>query len=175
MISIRLFCSLLLSAVILFTPGWAQKSPVAALQAVSAGAAQPSHSLTTEEQAAIAPLQTLMEGLARRDTQMVGSVFLPGGMVTLLRAGKPLQLQSNTFVTWIEGRMKAAPGKLEESLHDPVVHVDHDLASVWAPYTFKLDGKVDHCGTDVATMVQQNGLWLIASLEDNSRKDCVVP
>ena len=30
-----------------------------------------------------------------------------------------------------------------------LVRIDHDLAVVWAPFEFLVDGRVDHCGTDL--------------------------
>jgi hypothetical protein len=52
------------------------------------------------------------------------------------------------------------------------VRVDHDLAVVWAPFQFFLNGKLDHCGTDIATLVLLEGRWLITTVEDNQRKPC---
>ena len=38
--------------------------------------------------------------------------------------------------------------------------------------SFLVDGKVDHCGTDLFNLVRANGKWLIASVADTGRKDC---
>jgi hypothetical protein len=35
-----------------------------------------------------------------------------------------------------------------------------------------VDGKVDHCGTDLFNLVRTDGKWLIASVADTGRKDC---
>jgi hypothetical protein len=35
-----------------------------------------------------------------------------------------------------------------------------------------VDGKVDHCGTDLFNLVRADGKWLIASVADTGRKDC---
>jgi hypothetical protein len=52
------------------------------------------------------------------------------------------------------------------------VRIDNDLAVVWAPFDFLVDGKVDHCGTDLFNLVRVDGKWLIASVADTGRKDC---
>jgi hypothetical protein len=62
-------------------------------------------------------------------------------------------------------------GNLAERIYDPKVHIDHDLAVVWAPYRFSLNGRVDHCGTDVFTLGKIDGHWLIIGVSDNERKD----
>jgi len=37
---------------------------------------------------------------------------------------------------------------------------------------FLVDGKVDHCGTDLFNLVRADGKWLIASVADTGRKEC---
>ena len=55
---------------------------------------------------------------------------------------------------------------------DPLVRIDHDLAMVWAPFEFLVDGKPDHCGTDLFGLVRSDGKWLIASIADTGSKEC---
>jgi len=62
--------------------------------------------------------------------------------------------------------------KLAEVIHDPLVRIDDDIAIIWAPYVFTIDGKVDHCGTDIVNLIRLNNRWLISGIADNSRKDC---
>jgi len=66
----------------------------------------------------------------------------------------------------------SSPDRIEERIHDAVVHVDDNVASVWAPYEFLRNGKIDHCGTDILVLGLREGHWLISSLADNSRKTC---
>lgn len=34
-----------------------------------------------------------------------------------------------------------------------VVRIDNDTAVVWVPYKFFIDNKVDHCGTDLLSLI----------------------
>jgi hypothetical protein len=52
------------------------------------------------------------------------------------------------------------------------VRVDHDLAMVWAPFEFLMDGTPDHCGTDLFNLVNIDGKWLIAGIADTGTKQC---
>ena len=124
-----------------------------------------------EEQAVLAPVNKLFDGMARRDAAMIKDVALPGGTLVLMRDGKPTQMTFDAFAEHI-----GQPGttKIEERIHDPLVRVDHDLAMVWAPFEFLVDGKVDHCGTDLFNLVREDGRWLIASVADTGRKDCPI-
>jgi len=125
---------------------------------------------TPEEQAILMPIHTIMDGVAQRNHAMVKGQLLPGGMATLIREGKPLQLHFDAFV---ERLPTTGATKLEERLYDPLVRIDDDIAVVWVPYKFFIDDKVDHCGTDLFSLIHQDGRWLVSGIADNSRKDCL--
>ena len=61
---------------------------------------------------------------------------------------------------------------IEERIAHPTIRIDHDLALAWAPYTVLIDGRVDHCGTNLFSLVRDGDTWMIASIADNSRKAC---
>ena len=89
--------------------------------------------------------------------------------MVLMRDGKPVQ---TTFEAFADRATKSGGPPIEERIHDPLVRIDHDLAVVWAPFEFLVDGKVDHCGTDLFNLVWMDGKWLIAGVADTGRKDC---
>jgi Putative lumazine-binding len=111
------------------------------------------------------PVHAFFDAMARHDQAAMRAQVLPAGTATLMRAGKPVQLTLGEFVDHVK------PGKerIEERISKPQVMVDHDLAVVWAPYTFLLDGKPHHCGIDVFNLVRVDGHWRIAAIADNSR------
>lgn len=125
---------------------------------------------TPEEKAILRSVQKIMDGVAQRNRAMVKEQLFPGGMATLIREGKPLQLHFDAFV---ERLPTTGTTKLEERLYDPLVRIDGEIAVVWAPYKFFVDDKVDHCGTDLFSLIHQDGRWLVSGIADNSRKDCL--
>jgi Putative lumazine-binding len=129
------------------------------------------HAATPEEQAVLAPVQAMFEGMAKRDAAAIKVPLLPGGTMVLMRDGKPTQM---TFDAFAERVGRPGTTHIEERIHDPLVRIDNDLAVVWAPFEFLIDGKVDHCGTDLFNLVRQDGRWLIASVADTGRRDCPV-
>jgi hypothetical protein len=122
-----------------------------------------------DDQAVLAPINEMFQAMTKHDAAAFKNSLLPGGSMVLMRDGKPHQLTFDAFADLI-----GKPGKahIEERIHDPLVRVDNDLAVVWAPFDFLVDGKVDHCGTDLFNLVHTDGKWLIASVADTSRKDC---
>jgi hypothetical protein len=52
--------------------------------------------------------------------------------------------------------------KYLERMWDPVVTRRGDLAVLWTPYEFQLNGKTTHCGVDVFNLLKTDGRWRIA-------------
>src|ERR1700722_19597796 len=124
---------------------------------------------SAEEQAVLAPIHAMFDGMSKRDAAAIKAPTLPGGTMVLMRDGKPTQM---TFEAFAERVGKPGKSQIEERIHDPLVRIDNDLAMVWAPFEFLVDGKVDHCGTDLFNLVRVDGKWMIASVADTGRKDC---
>jgi hypothetical protein len=122
-----------------------------------------------DEQAVLAPITAMFDGMAKRDAAAIKKPLLPGGGLVLMRDGKPTQM---TFDAFADAVGKPGKAQIEERIHDPLMRIDNDLAVVWAPFDFLVDGKVDHCGTDLFNLVRTDGKWLIASVADTGRKNC---
>jgi hypothetical protein len=122
-----------------------------------------------DEQAVLASFQAVLDGLAKRDKAAILERLLPGGNATLMRNGKPVQLGFEAFA---ERLSQPGTETREERIHDPLIRIDDNVAVLWARFEFLINGKVDHCGRDMAQLVRVDGRWLIAALGDNSRRDC---
>ena len=129
------------------------------------------HAATPEEQVVLAPVKAMFDGMAKRDAAAIKEPLLAGGSMVLMRDGKPTQM---TFEAFADRVGRPGTTHIEERIHDPLVRIDNDLAMVWAPFEFLVDGKVDHCGTDLFNLVRTDGRWFIASVADTGRKDCPV-
>jgi hypothetical protein len=124
---------------------------------------------SAEQQAVLAPITQLFDGMAKRDAAAMKKPLLSGGTMVLMRDSKPTQM---TFEDFADRVGKTGTTHIQERIHDPLVRIDHDLAVVWAPFEFLVDGKVDHCGTDLFNLVRTDGKWVIASIADTGRNDC---
>ena len=146
--------------------------PLLALAAAAAyiGAATAClHAATPEEDAVLTPINAMFSGMTARDAAAIKLPAIPGATMVLMRDGKPTQMTIEAFADRV-----GKPGKvqIEERIHDPLIKIDNDLAVVWAPFDFYVDGKVDYCGTDLFNLIRTDGKWLIASVADTGRKDC---
>jgi len=121
-----------------------------------------------DEAAVLAPINALFDGMAKRDASAIEASATPGATFVSLQYGT---LEQITFEQFAQ-RVGAGTTHIEERIHDPLVRVDNNLAMVWAPFEFRIDGKLDHCGRDLFSLVQTNGRWLIGSLSATLRKPC---
>jgi len=124
---------------------------------------------SAEKKAVLAAFQAMLDGLGKRDKAAMLAHLLPGGSATLMRNGKPAQM---TFEALTDRLSQPGNETHEERIHDPLIRVDGNVAIIWAPFEFLLNGKVDHCGRDIVTLVRVDERWLIATIGDNSRTDC---
>lgn len=70
------------------------------------------------------------------------------------------------FITRIGSLGKDAA---DERVHIDWVKVDGALATVWAPYSFFLNGKFHHCGVDTFQLLRTDKGWKIQYILYNSR------
>lgn len=121
-----------------------------------------------DEQAVFVPLNLFFEGLAKRNPSSIEASAIPGATFVSMQYGT---LQQVTFEQLAQ-RVGMGTTHIDERIHDPLVRIDNDLAVVWAPFEFRIDGKLDHCGTDLFSLVHNDGKWLIGSLAATLRKAC---
>jgi hypothetical protein len=122
-----------------------------------------------QDSAVLAPIDAMFQGMTDRNPSAIKAAALPGTVLVLMRDGKPKQMTIEEFADRLS---KPSKTHIEERIHDPVVRVDNDLAMVWAPFEFLIDGTPDHCGTDLFNLVKTDDKWLIAGIADTGSKQC---
>jgi len=124
--------------------------------------AAPAAAATPDETAAVATVQRFFDGMAAPDGAAVAAVTIPGGVFTSIRP----QPNGGTKVgrVTVEDFIKNLRPGLHEAMWSPKVVLRGALmATVTAPYEFKLDGKTLHCGIDVFDLAKVDGQWKIAA------------
>jgi Putative lumazine-binding len=125
-----------------------------------------SHS--AEEKAVLATVQRLFDSLASKDIATLRAQMLPDDAATLYRQGRFITM-TLSGVGDREEKLTSGPDHLEERIVHPMVRIDNNIAMVWGAYEATRNGKPDHCGTDIFTLVNRDSRWLIASITDTSR------
>ncbi|MCW5520572.1 nuclear transport factor 2 family protein [Aureitalea sp. L0-47] len=118
-------------------------------------------------------IDTFFEGFHQGDTVKMRSVMvkdLPTQTVFTNKEGEHMVNDSNgeDFIKAIGNR--PAEQKWEERLLDYKVQIDGNLAHVWTPYEFWLNGSFRHCGANAFTLAKTNDGWKIVHLIDSRRR-----
>ena len=122
------------------------------------------------EAAVMAPINAMFSGLEARDGAMIlAQTRLDGGATVATE--KADGTHSVRHLSWADfaGGIKPGPERYKETLLDPAVEVDGDVAMVWSRYVFTIDGKPHHCGVDHFDLVRENGAWKIQNVTWSSR------
>jgi hypothetical protein len=119
----------------------------------------------------LAVVQRLFDGMRAADSAMVRST-----MASIIRFAEvneratPARIESDSVNQWLAG-VARSNHRWDERIHDVRIYVDANLAQVWAPYAFYLDGKISHCGVDAFELLKDPSGWKITQLSDTRRRD----
>jgi len=122
----------------------------------------------SEEAAVLVPINALFAAFEVGDSTAALRVVYPDGRVTAvgtLRSGNGLRQES-----WTQFAARLKPGQgFRESISDPAIEIDGDIAMVWAPFVVRVDGKVGNCGVDHFDLVREAGAWKVMNISFSSR------
>jgi hypothetical protein len=116
----------------------------------------------------LAPIQSLFAAFEVGDSAAVLRLTYPQGRVTA--TGERASGNGLRQMSWTEFAQRVTPdARFSESISDPAVEVDGDIAMVWAPFVVRVNGKVANCGFDHFDLVRDNGAWKVMNLSFSSR------
>ncbi|HJQ19332.1 MAG TPA: hypothetical protein VJ867_03215 [Gemmatimonadaceae bacterium] len=121
--------------------------------------------------AVLTTVRRLFAGMRASDSAMIRSTFAPIiRFAEVNRRATPARIESDSVGGWLAA-VARSNHRWDERIHDVEVRLDADLAQVWAPYTFYLDGAISHCGVDALQLVQDADGWKITQLSDTRRRE----
>lgn len=128
-------------------------------------AAQPEHASKADEAAVIAAIDRMLAALSAKDgAALIAATWPEGrGTGTGKRADGTPFVSSRAWPQFAEG-LTQIPGKPVERNIGPHVHVDGDIAMVWTPYVFTIDGKLSHCGINHFDLVRRDREWRVLNV-----------
>ena len=126
-----------------------------------------------EERSALAAANRFLATLSSKDAEAYAAATIPQGRGTgtEIKPDGSRIFFTYTFEQLVEALPTAVPDGAVEALVDPMVRVDGDIAMVWSDYTFTIDGKLSHCGTDHFDLIRQDGVWRVFNLTWTTRRD----
>ena len=119
-------------------------------------------------------ITTFFEGLHQGDSAMVQKTIHKEAKIqttfTNKTGEKVLKTEAKTALLTAIANKNPAHIYLEK-LVSIDIKVDGNLASVWTPYEFYLNGKFSHCGANSFQLFNNNGVWQIIYLVDMRRRE----
>ncbi len=134
-----------------------------------AAQAPPGSEISRREVAAV--VERIFEGMRTADAELVRSLFADEARFAVLdvRDGPPV-IRGRPVTGWIEAVGRSG-GRWDERVYDMEIQVDGPMASVWAPYTFYLDGEISHCGVNSIELLHDADGWKVTQISDTRRQE----
>lgn len=143
---------------------------VAATIAVSLGATT-EIAAQAERDAVLGTLNAFLDAMRQKDTLAMAAHTDTLTRMTLLRPGpngtRVVVLRGSDFIKLASNPNQPA---LDEPIRNPVVQIDGDLATVWAEYQVRREGRVTHCGYDAFHLARLSGKWKILNISDTFKQ-----
>lgn len=112
------------------------------------------------------------EGMEKGDTNLLKSACTATMILQTYMADKEgkMQVYTEEFADFMNMVATPGPDKYEERIKFEGIHAEKSLASVWTPYSFYINGKRSHCGTNSFQLVKTPEGWKIQYIIDTRRK-----
>jgi hypothetical protein len=123
----------------------------------------------TDEAAVMAPVNAILKAIETNDSAAMLAASRPEGRLTAAFDAHGKRMVSR--ISWAEFAASLKPGgdHYAETLYDPAIESDGDVAYVWARFVVKKNGAVDHCGYDLFDVVRENGSWKVLNVTWSQR------
>lgn len=118
---------------------------------------------TPQEEAVLAAVQRFFDTMAAKDVRGASEILAPEGRFFSVRNvdGKKV-VRKATFAEYVDG-LKSSQEDWLERMWDAEVRIHDDIATVWTPYDFHVNGEFSHCGIDAFDLMKIDGKWTITS------------
>lgn len=124
------------------------------------------------EKAIKAVINRFFEGMEKGDTALLKSTCTATMVLQTYMADKDgkMQVYTEEFSDFMA--MVATPNtdQYDERIKFEAIQAEKSLASVWTPYSFYINGKRSHCGTNSFQLVKTGEGWKIQYIIDTRRK-----
>jgi hypothetical protein len=134
--------------------------------ALLATAVSTAHAGAQDATAVRAAVDQLFLGMRMGNEAMLRRVLAPDVRFAVL--DDSARVASESLDGFIRA-VAASAGSWNEQIYDVEVRVDEVMASVWAPYTFYVAGRLSHCGVNSLELLRDTEGWKITQISDTRR------
>lgn len=115
-----------------------------------------------ERKAVLAVVQAFFDTMAAKDVEGARRTVVPEGRFHSVREVEGKQvIRTFTNQEYLDGLPRERQRE-RERMWNPEVRVHGDIATVWTPYDFWIDGEFSHCGIDSFHLIRSAEGWKVA-------------
>ncbi len=116
-------------------------------------------------------INKMFEGMKLGNESLFLSAFDSSAVLMSIGSslGKTI-VHSDDYRSFAKAVATPHPQAWDERIRNPIIHIDGDLAVVWADYNFYLGDKLNHCGIDSFQLVKKFEGWKILVIVDTRKK-----
>lgn len=123
-----------------------------------------------DKQQIIAVINKFFESLEKKDSLMMRQTTMDNAQIwRRYSEEKPVRSDFRYSKDFLP-KMQALPNVKEIAL-DFDINIHKGMASAWVPYEFYIDEKFSHCGVDIFTLFEMDGIWKIISVAYTVEKE----
>jgi hypothetical protein len=135
---------------------------------------------TVEQDAVMAPVKMLFEGMKKGDSALMRKAFSKTVTMATIgtdKNGSPSIKHESSINDFLKAIGTPHAEVYNEMIWDEKILIDGNFGQVWTSYAFYLGKKFSHCGVDAFHLVKNaTGEWKIFHLADTRQKEgCKVP
>jgi len=128
--------------------------------------------LPDEQEAVLETVQRFFDSMASRDTIMAHQALLVDGKsFSTAETQDGVRISGFSHRDYLDG-LATGTDQWLENMWDAEVRVRGTIATVWAPYQFRINGEFSHCGVDAFSLVKTEDGWRIASIIYTVESEC---
>lgn len=103
-----------------------------------------------------------------KDSVAFNNLFLENAYAHSVRQHSDSTLVQNSIL-----KVSTSKNTWKERLREEeiTIHINNNVAAVWAPYDFWINEEHSHCGYEVFTLIKKDTRWKIASLTYSVEQD----
>ena len=105
------------------------------------------------------------DAMAQDDEEVLASKLTEGAIFFVHDRRDPENpvIRTVTVEQYLEG-WRNRTGEYSETMRFESVHIDGDMAHLWGPYAFSIDGEVSHCGVNSISMIEGDDfVWRVGN------------
>lgn len=121
----------------------------------------------------LSTLQNFFKGMNTQDTVLIKSLIMSNvSLETIASLENKMLIQPTDFQKFIKSVGNKNPSYTFEEVilnYDKIVH-DNTIALAWLPYKLLVNDKINHCGINTITLINDNNDWKILRIIDTRNK-----